>query len=357
MIGDFNPEMLVLARESRGLTQSQLADLSKIQQGTISKIESGTLPPTEENLTRLSITLSYPLGFFTQKERIYGFGASVFYHRKRQSLPLTTLRKLHAQLNIRRFHVQTFLRATELDTRCKFLSIDLADYSGNVEEIANVLRAAWRISPGPIRNLTQAIEDAGGIVIRHDFGTSKIDAISEWTDPSPPLFFANAFRTITGDRLRFSLAHELGHVIMHRFPSPSVEEEANRFASEFLMPANEIKRSLRKLNLPKLALLKREWRVSMAALIERAHQLGTISDWQRRSLIMQLRGMTSSAREPLETDISVEQPRLLNELVAAHTDGLGYTTAELGRMLMLSEKECGEVYALKRPKVLELRRA
>ncbi len=77
------------------------------------------------------------------------------------------------------------------------------------------------------------------------------------------------------------------------------------------MPANEIRHSLRKLNLAKLALLKREWRVSMAALIERAYRLGTITEWQRRSLIIQLRSTTSSAREPVETEIAIEQPSLL----------------------------------------------
>jgi Zn-dependent peptidase ImmA (M78 family)/transcriptional regulator with XRE-family HTH domain len=357
MILAFNPEMMVLARESRGLTQSQLAHLMKVQQGTISKIESGASAVSEEFVNCLSTVLRYPPKFFAQNEHVYGFGSSVFYHRKRQRLAIGTLRQAHAQMNIRRNHVKALLRAAELDTKCHFRPLDLTDYDGRVEEIANVLRGAWRMPQGPVRNLTRAIEDAGGIVIRHDFRSEKIDAISEWSDLCPPLFFVNRSSSITGDRVRFSLAHEIGHVVMHRFPTPNMEDESNRFASEFLMPANEIRHSLRKLNLPKLAMLKREWKVSMAALIERAYQLGTVTDWQRRSLIMQLRGMTRSAREPSETDVPLEQPKLLAELVSAHIETLGYSASELSTMLMLDEKECEEMYIPQRPKVLGLRRA
>ena len=354
---EFNPEMMIVARESRGLTQSQLARLMKVQQGTISKLESGTLPAYAEHIERLSTTLRYPKHFFSQKERVYGFGSSIFYHRKRQSLPMSVLRQLHAQLNIRRNQLKALLRAAELDTRCQFRPFDLTDYGGRVEEIAHLVRSTWRLPHGPIRNLTGAIEDAGGIVIRHDFETTKADAVSEWTELCPPLFFVNANSEITGDRLRFSLAHELGHIIMHRFPSADMENEADRFASEFLMPATEIRSSLRKLSLPKLAVLKREWRVSMGALIEKAYQLGTVTDWQRRSLIMQLRGMTHSSREPMETDVPIEQPKLLDELVIAHTEALGYTPSELSTMLVLLDDECSNLYLPKKPQILQMRRA
>jgi Zn-dependent peptidase ImmA (M78 family)/transcriptional regulator with XRE-family HTH domain len=330
---EFNPEMLILARDSRGHTQSSLARALSINQATISKIESGLMPVSSELLGRLALALKYPQEFFFQHDRVYGFGSSIFYHRKRQGLPNTLLRQLHAQMNIRRNHLRRLLRSTEMEAPCGFRHIDAEEYGGNIRKIAQLIRGAWRLPPGPVRNVIEAIETNGGVVIRYDFGTRKIDAISEWTDDCPPLFFVNSNSDITGDRLRLTLAHEIGHIILHRFFTPNMETEANQFASEFLLPAHEIKPYLSRLNMPKLAALKREWKVSMGALIECALELGTITESQRRHFIINLRRSTHSFREPPETDVPIESPRLMNELIETHLQDLGYSVSEMSKMV------------------------
>ena len=351
---DFNPEMLVLARESRGHTQSSLARSVGVVQATISKAESGTIPVAEELVAKLSAVLQYPTQFFSQRDAVYGFGSSIFYHRRQQSLSNRTLRQLHAQVNIRRNHIKRLLRAAELDSSEGFLHLDLDDYGRNVEKIAQLVRGAWRLPPGPVRNLTEAIESNGGIVVRKDFETRKIDAISEWTEPCPPLFFVNSHPEITGDRLRYSLAHEVGHVVMHRLPTPDMEDQANRFASEFLMPAHEIKPYLFRLNIPRLAVLKAEWKVSMAALIERAFELGSLSRHQRQNLIIGLKTSTHSFREPKETDIPIENPRVLDELVELHMHDLGYSIDEISSMVAELETNFRSLY-LPNSKVVNFR--
>jgi Zn-dependent peptidase ImmA (M78 family)/transcriptional regulator with XRE-family HTH domain len=354
MRAEFNPEMLVLARESRGHTQSSLARLLSIYQGTISKIESGMLPISDDLLERISSSLNYPAQFFFQHDRIYGFGSSIFYHRKRQGLPNRILRQLHAQMNIRRNHIKRLLRATDLDSKNGFQHLDPGEYSNQIEEIAQLVRGTWRLPQGPVRNLTEAIETNGGIVIRYDFGTRKADAISEWTELCPPLFFVNSQSDITGDRLRYSLAHEIGHMIMHKLPTPNMEEEADRFASEFLMPKREIRPYLSRLNMPKLAALKREWKVSMGALIETAFKIGTITESQRRYLIINLRRATHSFREPPETDIPVERPTLLDELIETHLRELGYSVSEMSKMVAEFEPNFRSLY-LPQQRVVNLR--
>lgn len=344
MSAEFNPEMLVLARESRGHTQSSLAHLLSIYQGTISKLESGTMPVSDELLEKIANVLKYPKHFFFQNDKVYGFGSSIFYHRRRQGLPNKLLRQLHAQINIRRNHTKRLLRAADIDTRNGFQHIDQEEYGGKIEKIAQLVRGTWRLPHGPIRNVTEAIETNGGIVVRYDFGTRKVDAISEWTELCPPLFFVNSQSEITGDRLRYSLAHEIGHVILHRFPTPDMESEANRFASEFLMPERDIKPYLSRLNMPKLAALKREWKVSMGVLIEQAYRLRTITESQRRYLIINLRRSTHSFREPQETDIPLEKPRLLDELVEVHLRELGYSIREMSEMLAELESNFRSVY-------------
>ncbi|HMG84700.1 MAG TPA: XRE family transcriptional regulator [Terracidiphilus sp.] len=349
---EFNPGMVVLARESRGYTQSELAKLIGVEQGTISKLEAGFLFTPEELIAKVADTLRYPLQFFFQNEKVYGFGSSVFYHRKRQGLPMKQLRQLHAEMNIRRYGIQKLLRATGIAASNSFDHFDPQEYRGRVDVIARAVRTAWRIPPGPIRNLTEALEDAGAIIIRHDFGTRKADAVSEWVEPNPPIFFINSHPDVTGDRLRFSLAHELGHVVMHEFPMPHMEEQADIFASEFLTPERDIAHQLTRLTLPKLAMLKQEWRVSMGSLIEQAYRIGNISKSQRSRLIIQLRAETHSYRESVETDIPIEKPTLLDELIQTHLVGLRYSIEQLSLLMNELEPEFIAKY-LPRPKVLQ----
>jgi Zn-dependent peptidase ImmA (M78 family) len=248
-------------------------------------------------------------------------------------------------MNLRRFHIERLLRSASIDTTFTFRAYDLQDFGGRAEEVAQLVRAEWKLPRGPVRNVTEAIESAGGVVVRCDFGTRKIDAISEWIVKCPPVFFVNSNSSITGDRLRFNLAHELGHVVLHQSGGgPEMEDEANRFASEFLMPGSEIRSSLHRLGLQKLASLKLYWKVSMQALVKRAYDLGTITESQQRYLFIQLSRAGYRLREPQELDIPIEAPSLLKMLVDTHSTELGYSAAEMSALLNLEHEEFCDLY-------------
>ena len=100
---DFNPEMLVLARESRGQTQKDLAGLAGINQAEISKIERGMRGVSTDTLQQLAAALEYPESFFIQTDRVFG-SLSSMYHRKRQSLSVKMLAMAHARANLARIH-------------------------------------------------------------------------------------------------------------------------------------------------------------------------------------------------------------------------------------------------------------
>ncbi|HZE62326.1 MAG TPA: XRE family transcriptional regulator, partial [Pyrinomonadaceae bacterium] len=213
-----NPEMLVLARESRGIRQSELEKRLSVTQGKISKLESGLLQVTDDFLDTLADALHYPSEFFYQTDRVYGYGTTCIYHRKRQSLPSLELRRLIASLNVRRIQISRLLRGAEIEAENRFHRMDAEDYSHDAPAIARLLRRSWGLPSGPIENLTTAIEAAGGVVLRCSFGTNKIDAMSQWAPCEPPLFFINS--EISADRCRYTLAHEIGHIVMHQIPSP-----------------------------------------------------------------------------------------------------------------------------------------
>jgi Zn-dependent peptidase ImmA (M78 family)/transcriptional regulator with XRE-family HTH domain len=333
-----NPEIVTVARESRGLSQSELAKRLSIAQGALSKIEGGIRQPSPDLVSRLAAELDYPPEFFYSPEPIYGLGVGTLYHRKRAALGGSILAKIHAQVNIRRIHISRLLRSVDFP-ESKIKRLDLDDYRASPMRIAQAVRSYWMLPNGPIQNLTDAIENNGGIVIRCDFGTPLLDAVSQWPPDMPPLFFVN--EAIPGDRLRYSLAHELGHIVMHEIQTENMEDEANRFAAELLMPADDVRTNLEPVNLPKLAALKSYWKVSMAALLKRASDLGTISARQARSLWVKMGQAGLRRREPVELDLPIEEPTLFAELMDTYRQELGYSVADLSALLTVHAHEVG----------------
>ncbi len=335
-----NPRMVILARESRGLGQQALSEALNVSQGTISKVETGLIPLSDEMVESLSEVLDYPPHFFRQEGDITGIGIAEVFHRKRQNVPQRVLNKIYAQIEIRIKHIAALLVSIEVPSNVPKMDVD--EYGDHVEEIARAIRACWQLPRGPVKDVTKTIEDAGGIIITFDFETPLVDAISRWVPGLPPLFFVN--ERIPKDRYRLSLAHELGHMVMHSNPTPDIEEQAFRFGAEFLLPEREVMMDLRDLSLPKLANLKRYWKVSMAALLKRAEGIHTISSNQARYLWSQMSRAGYKSREPIELDVSGEQPCLLHEMVETHRTELGYSIEDIRRLIPLNDDELWKFY-------------
>jgi len=321
--------MLILARESRSMSQAELARAISVTQGKISKYENGMLIISEEDIDRLYKTLNYTPEFFFQTDKVYGLGSSFLFHRKRKNVPMMLQKKIQAAINILRMQVERLLRGAEFESANQFEPLDIDAYNGKAEKVAKLVRAAWKLPLGPVANVTAAIESAGGIVLKCSFETTLIDAAHLWLPGLPPLFFVN--RDLPGDRLRWTLAHEIGHAIMHRNPTGDTEDEANRFASEFLMPEEEIAHQLDDLTMQKAAVLKQHWKVSMAAIIKWACDLGRISKSRCKTLFMSLSAQGYRKNEPFSID--VEEPQLIRQIVDIHRGELGYNDFDLAGLL------------------------
>jgi Zn-dependent peptidase ImmA (M78 family)/DNA-binding XRE family transcriptional regulator len=328
--------MIILAREARELTQTELAERASTSQALISKIESGLRVASQELTETISANLDFPLSFFFRDESLYDATNSILYHRKRESLPKKKLASIHAWLNIHRLAAAALERSVEISPARALPELHLEEY-GSPEAVARAVRAAWHLPRGPVANVTALIEDFGGVIIRRDLGTHLIDAVSQWVPGYPPIFLINS--RSPGDRIRFTLLHEAGHLIMHRVPHPDMEQQADRFAAEFLMPEREIKPSLGYLNLHKLASLKPYWKVSMQALLYRAKDLGTITDKQSSYFWMNMGKLGYRMAEPAELSISLEEPTLPRKLLSEHRNSLGYSREEICSITGLSATE------------------
>ena len=336
-----NPTMFITARESRGLTQKELSGLLGVTQGWLSKVESGFCNNVPDDiLHEISKILNYPCGFFFQQDRIYGFGPSELFNRRRQRVPAKTLQKIYAQINIRRIQLAKILQHVEIG-ELNIPRMDINDFRGSVDDIASAVRAYWHIPAGPIKNLVEIIEERGGIILPFDFHSNDIDAISIVVPGTPPLFFINP--TIPGDRLRFTLCHELAHVIMHQCePNPDIELQADRFASQFLMPDNEIRPYLQDLSIAKLMDLKTYWRVSMQSILMKATKLAAITDARSKALWMKIGTSGYRSHEPIE--IQPEVPTLYDEILEVFKNDLGYSLNDFSQFVCMSTKETAEAY-------------
>ena len=341
--------MMILARESRGVTQTELAHRIGVKQGTISKYEAGLLEPPDDFTKELSSALGYTPDLFFQTGRPYGMPP--FHYRRRKKLGAKALSKIIAEMNIRRIHLSILLRSYDAETSNNIPEIDRDEYRGghgrdfSVEDVARHLRERWLVPNGPIENVTDLIEENGGYVIPCNFESGLIDAVSQRIDGMPVLFFINM--NAPADRTRYTLCHELGHMVLHTttvLDDEEMEVEADRFAGAFLVPANELRSQLHCFDLRQVVNLKRHWKVSMAAITMRAFHLGIITPYQRKVFFIQMGKLGYRNSEPYEPP--KEYPKRLGRIFSYFCSVLGYTKAELASSLFISESEIDRMYAL-----------
>lgn len=184
---------------------------------------------------------------------------------------------------------------------------------------ATQTRLALQISADePIPHLMNAIERAGVLILALPASLAGRDAFTVWVErQSVPLPAIAISKNRPGDRLRLSLAHELGHVAMRHLPRFDADQEkrAYTFAAALLMPEPAMRREITgPITLSSLAVLKPRWGVSIQALIRRAYDLHLLGDRQYRYLFEQLSAKGWRTREPSNLDIPIEKPRGLRQM-------------------------------------------
>lgn len=343
--GKLRGELLRLGRQARRMTQQDLAHASGVTQAFVSMVEEGLRLPSPEQVDIFADALQFPTSFFAQSDPVIGTGVGEVFHRRRKSLAGKDVDRIHAWRNINTFAVRRLLRAVD------WPAVDLPVWSlgaevASEEDAAEMLRAKWYIPDGPVRSVSALLDRAGILTIPMAFSSPEIDAIGQWSSDLPPMVFVN--RDVPQDRLRFTLMHEIGHLVLHQRSalqtvSEQIEVEANRFSAAFLLPRREIKPYLRNPTLPKLATLKRHWRVAMSALLMRAKQLETISPAEERALWVEMGRNGWRKREPEQLDVFGEEPgNRYRELMRLHRHDLGYTEVTLGAVVNLCEDDVRE---------------
>ena len=302
------------ARELRGLTQAALAGKIGVNQSTIAGVESGIVEASESLLRTISFQTGFPISYFKQEDPPdFTFGSLLF--RSRVAMPA------HERRIAYRYGQLAFELAEKLSRRLQTPRLNLPRLEEPAIQAAKLARGQLGIPPdAPVGRLINVLERHGVIVLASPVRAMLHDAYSLWAGVNRERAVIIVAAGLPGDRLRFSVAHELRHLTYTaRGSRAEIEHDANLFAAEFLMPEEIMKNEIvPPVTLAGLAALKPKWGVAIQALIKRALDLSIISDRQYRYLMQQI-GMNGwRTKEPIE--IPSEKPRALRQM-AEHLYG------------------------------------
>ena len=306
-------------RAYHGWTQAELASAVGVTQPAISQIERGG-PPSDETLAAIA--------------RATQFAPQFFERGPMPDLPRGSLRwRKSASARVRdddriRAHVrQTIELLAELESFAKGppvrivpLPADEAVGDDAIEEAANEARDWLDVGPlDPIPNLTRAVERAGVAVIGSSQEIEKHSGASYWPNfrSGRPIIVIS--RGSPGDRDRFSIGHELGHLVLHTLlqveDGKVAESEAHRFAGALLIPkAAALDVIETPVTLRQLAHVKARYGIAISALVRRCLDLRLIDEARRVSLEKQISARHWRKHEPVH--VPNEQPRLVREFIA-----------------------------------------
>jgi Zn-dependent peptidase ImmA (M78 family)/transcriptional regulator with XRE-family HTH domain len=323
-VSRFNHSRLDVARRKSGLTKGALADAAGISPRNLTSYKKDEQEPTRETVAALAAAVGFPAGFFygDDLDELAPEGVSF------RSLSSLTARQRDQALGSGQL---ALLLSDWIEARFELPEPNVPRYQRVDPEVAaEAVREAWGLGEGPLPNLVHLLEAHGVRVFSLAEDSRAVDAYSFWRGPIPYIFL-NTRKT--AEHSRMDAAHELGHLVLHAHGGPGgreAEQEAYRFGAAFLMPSGSIRANPpRTATVDQLAVAKRRWKVSVASLAYRMHQLGVISDWQYRSIFIDLnrRGRKSEPVAPGHEKLRHETSQVLNKVFhALREDGVSRAT-------------------------------
>lgn len=315
----FNPNRLILARERRSLTIKALAEAIGMTTRMVSAYENGSKEPRTLTLKKIAQVLNYPEAFFTGED-IEKIDCECVSFRSMKSMKASqrnaALRAAEIAIEFNNWLERNFeLPATDL---CNFRESEIE----NPETAARVLREKLGLGELPIKNMIHLLEAKGVKVFSLEENNKEVDAFSFWKNDTA-FIFLNTQKS--AERSRFDAAHELGHLVLHKHGTQvseenkekedkrSVEREADKFASAFLMPEGSVRANApRFASIENLMQLKKIWNVSIASLVRRLYDLDLITEWHYRTLTIEMSKRGMLRKEP--EGIAKEKSQILEKV-------------------------------------------
>ncbi|MFF2044048.1 helix-turn-helix domain-containing protein [Kitasatospora sp. NPDC058170] len=328
-----NSSRIVVARKRRGYTLNDLATRAGISLQSLSNYERGRTEPTADSLTQLATALDFPESFFYQSDL--------------EPIPLEAV-SFRARSKLAAGPREGALAASRLalelhdwiEDRFRLPAVDVPTLGKpDPETAAEMVRARWGLGHIPAGNMVHLLESHGVRVFSLPPEYTDVDAFATWRHGIPFVFLSTLK---TPERGRFDAAHELGHLVLHgedrSLVGPQAEQEANAFASAFLMPRTSVLDHMPRSPLVSQILqAKAIWNVSALSLTYRLHDLGLLTDWQYRRTVIDLGERGYRTGEP--KGMPVRESSQLLDKVFANLKAKGRGLSDVARELHVTPKE------------------
>jgi Zn-dependent peptidase ImmA (M78 family)/DNA-binding XRE family transcriptional regulator len=345
------------ARKAAGLAYRPLAGQLGLSHTTLSKFEKGELTPDSAQLLRLAQALGVRTEYFFRPDTVSLEGVE---YRKHSTLAKKALRKIEADIldqAERWFELLGLFPSKPIPDFAvpKDLPAHI-DGLDDAERMALALRKCWQLGLNAIPNMTDLLESKGIIVIASASAEAgKFDGLCASVNGTPVIVTQAG---LPGDRQRFTLAHELGHLLMQGRLRMQVDEEkaCHRFAGAFLLPARETEAHLgsarHQLEIGELHLLKHEFGISMRACLARALQAGILNEsaFKRMQIKFNIQGWHKcEPGNPCLTEVTRLYEQLVYRALGEELIGeskaaelLGMSVAQFHRQRMLGHETAGQ---------------
>ncbi|NLD42717.1 MAG: ImmA/IrrE family metallo-endopeptidase [Chloroflexi bacterium] len=308
-------ERLKMARRMAGLSLRATGEAAGVSHTAVAKYERGQMVPSSAVLLRLAQALGVELDYLFRPASVVLTAKGVHYRcqKRRGAKDRRRIEGLVAE------YLERFIEAERLFGAPASFSTPPIDRHASsledVERIALALREHWHLGNAPIVNLMALLEDRA-VRVCVIAGCDGFDGLGAWVADGIPVIGVQ--RGIPGDRQRFSLAHELAHLLLDLAPEVYPEKAAHRFAGAFLAPEPSVRAELgarrQALDLRELDLLKHKYGLSMLAWVHRARDLQIIDEATYRRICRAFAREGWKKREPWE-QVPPEEPQRLRQLV------------------------------------------
>lgn len=331
---------LRLARLFSGLTLEELAEQVGKSKQFIHKLETNVDRPTETLAAQLAASLEVLPEFF------YDIKPDIIIE---EQIHFRKLRATKVAIKHKAIAKAEFLKQLIGFCEQRLMLPNLGYIERNVhslediEQAAEALRVHFGLGHGPIKNITRVAENAGTFVTTFRGISSDIDALS--ISCARPLIVRNEYERYSC-RLRFDMAHEIGHFVMHtgtQTGDRQTEAEANRFAGAFLLPRRSFAKEFPisasgRISWKTLVDLKLRWGASKAALLMRARQLHLIDDYQLKGAFIYLKNSGQAKKEDEDDSIEIERPVLLDKAIRFITRHYSMSLDDIARELRVTSR-------------------
>jgi Zn-dependent peptidase ImmA (M78 family) len=308
-------ERLLAARKMRGWSLEELSERMgeyKISIQALNKFEKGDLPISHEVMYHLCKALGVKRDFFYRETEVALDRVSF---RKLDTFPVKMQDKLIAQT---RDFVERYLELEELlgitpqfnarkYTKYKVKNIE------EVEEAAAFIRKEWKLGQGPLYNVLEMLEDHHIKVFEME-EEDGFQGMSTLLKNKIAVIVLNNHESVSNTRKRFTALHELGHILMdlEHLKEKDQEEYCHRFAGAMLIPKEKL---IEEIGSPKrthiliseLGQLKKQYGISISALLFRLRDCGVISQTYCFSVMNEMRRQDIFKTEPKEFDYKGEE--------------------------------------------------